>query len=88
MRNSPHSAIAREAGACSRMKPAALTGTVADIADDVLLMRAVRSARSDQHGRGKHPRWVAVAEKFGLGSTYAHQLCRRFRLDPDEQVRR
>jgi hypothetical protein len=62
--------------------------TVADIPDAALLERAVRGARSDRYGRRKHMRWVAVSEKFSLGSTYAHQLCRRFNLNPDEEVRR
>lgn len=63
--------------------------TVNSIPDEELLRRAVRSCRSLQ-GRAtdKHPRWVAVMERFGLGSTFAQQLCRRFDLDPDEKVRR
>lgn len=57
-------------------------------ADD-LLARAVRNAR-DRHCRKgeKHPRWVAVMDWFSLGSGFAHMLCRRYRLDPDEQVKR
>lgn len=66
-----------------------LTGTVADISDDALLRRAVRAARDlSVSARYKHPRWVAVTFCFGLGSTYAHQLCRRFNLDPNELVDR
>lgn len=61
-----------------------LERTVADISDDELLRRAVRGARN--RGRGKGPRWLAVSERFALGSTFSHQLCRRFGLDPDEQV--
>lgn len=62
------------------------TGTVADISDDELLRQAVRNARS-RRTRGWHERWIAVMDAFGLGSTYAWQLCRRFDLDPDEKVR-
>lgn len=58
--------------------------TVADIPDQELLRRAVRGARA--RGRQDAPRWVAVMDAFGLGSTYAHQLCRRFDLEPDEIV--
>jgi hypothetical protein len=58
---------------------------IADISDEELLRRAVRSARAKS--RGFQPRWVAVMERFELGSTYARQLCRRFDFNPDEQVR-
>ncbi|WP_310619646.1 hypothetical protein [Flexibacterium corallicola] len=59
---------------------------VSSIADNELLRRAVGNARRKQ-GRSRHPRWVAVMDVFGLGSTYACELCRRFDLDPDEQVK-
>lgn len=63
--------------------------TVDDIKDEDLLRRAVRSCRARDRRKGeKHPRWTAVVDTFALGSTYAHQLCRRFDLDPDEQVKR
>jgi hypothetical protein len=66
-----------------------VSGTVSDIADNELLRRAVNGARARQYRKGcKHPRWVAVMDAFSLGSTYAVQLCRRFGLDPDEQVKR
>jgi hypothetical protein len=65
------------------------TNTVADIPDDTLLGRAVKSARSSKYPKKmKHPRWVGVTECFSVGSTYANQLCRRFNLDPDEMVAR
>lgn len=32
------------------------------------------------------PRWSHVAAVFGLGSTSAQGLCRRFDVDPDEIV--
>lgn len=62
------------------------TNTVADISDEELLRRAVKNSRP--HGRDKHPRWYAVMYTFGLGSTYASQLCKRFELNPDEMVKR
>ena len=71
------------------MPPKVVHGTVADIPDAELLKRAVRAARSQDYRKGyPHPRWVAVMYVFALGSTYAGQLCRRFGLDPDEEVRR
>lgn len=61
--------------------------TVDSIPDAKLLERAVRGARDHTAPSGhKHPRWVAIAQVFALGSTYSHQLCRRFDLDPDEMV--
>lgn len=56
---------------------------VSDIGDDTLLRRAVENARPKQR---RTPRWVVVMDLFGLGSTYAHQLCRRFDLDPDDII--
>ena len=61
--------------------------TVRDIPDEELLRRAVRNARR-RGPKGDHARWVAVMDAFALGSTYAHQLCRRFDLEPDEMVTR
>lgn len=64
-------------------------GTVADIPDEKLLERAVRGARDHTAPSDhRHPRWVAVSQVFALGSTYSHQLCRRFGLDPEEMVSR
>ena len=63
--------------------------TVNDYPDSNLLARAVRGSRDPGRRKGeRHPRWVAVQAIFGLGSTYSHQLCRRFGIDPNEQVRR
>jgi hypothetical protein len=53
------------------------TGTVYDIPDEKLIERAIRNVR----GRGRVPRWSAVADQFGLGSTYSAQLCARFGLE-------
>jgi hypothetical protein len=62
---------------------------VSSIPDDELLRRAVRCCRSPGARKGqKHARWIAVVDTFALGSTFAHQLCRRFGLDPDEMVKR
>ena len=62
---------------------------IRSIADEKLLERAVRNARSREHRKGeKHPRWVAVMDAFALGSTFATQLCARFGFDPDEMVKR
>lgn len=62
--------------------------SVADIPDEELLRRAVTSARGKYRAGFGHMRWQAVMTCFGLGSTYAHQLCRRFGLDPEEVVKR
>ena len=63
--------------------------SVDDIPDAKLLERAVRSAcRRDARKGEKHPRWTAVSDVFALGSTYATQLCRRYGLDPDEELKR
>lgn len=66
-----------------------MTQTVDSISNNELLRRAVRNARDRQKRKGeKHARRVAVMDAFALGCTYAHQLCRRYGLDPDEQVAR
>lgn len=54
--------------------------------DEALLKRAV-IACGHPSPRARNPRWIAVMKTFGLGSTYAQQLCIRFGLDPDEKVR-
>lgn len=59
--------------------------TVADISDERLLERAVKGARPR---KGRVPRWAAVSDLFALGSTYSIQLCRRFEIDPDQQIGR
>lgn len=54
-----------------------------------LLHRAVWNARDRNARKGqKHPRWVAVMDAFALGSGYSHDLCRKFGLDPEEEVKR
>jgi len=60
-----------------------LSDTVANIPDDELLRRAVMNVQYPHLTR-----WRNVMKTFGLGSTYAAQLCRRFGLDPDEELTR
>lgn len=55
--------------------------------DNALLFRAMASMRPVKKTRDGIARWQAVMDRFGLGSTYAHALCERFRLDPDQKVR-
>lgn len=54
------------------------------ISDEDLVQRAVRNARP-RHPAGS-VRWGAVADALAVGSTYATNLCRRFGLDPHEQL--
>ena len=56
---------------------------VSSIPDEELLRRAVLSARPKYKAS---PKWAAVMDTFGLGSTYARQLCWRFGVDPDETL--
>ena len=56
--------------------------SVADIPDAELLRRVVRTLTRPRRGR-KEFAWAEIHERFGLGSTYAAQLCRRFGVDPD-----
>lgn len=60
--------------------------SVNDIADATLLERAMKDCRR-LRGRDRSPLWAIVARRFALGSGYSAQLCRRFGLDPDEQVK-
>ena len=56
--------------------------TVASIPDDELLRRVVQNL-TRKRPRRKEFAWSEVMAAFGLGSTYAMQLCRRFGIDPD-----
>ena len=56
--------------------------SVADIPDAELLGRVVRSLVTPRPRRAELA-WSEVHRAFGLGSTYAAQLCRRFGFDPD-----
>ncbi len=60
--------------------------SVDTISDCELVGRAVRSARDPHYNGVKHPRWVAVKYVFCLGSGYSMELCRRYGLNPDENV--
>lgn len=63
--------------------------SVSAIPDVVLLERAVRNSRGRCNRKGqKHPRWIAVMDTFALGSGFSMELCRRFGLDPFEEVKR
>lgn len=55
---------------------------VAELED--LVSRAIRC--SHRVTSLKVPRWTCVKRVFSVGSTRAHELCRRFGLDPDEIV--
>lgn len=65
--------------------PELVTNTVADIPDAELLKRAVTNARPR---KGRTVRWAVISDAFGLGSTYSIQLCRRFGIDPYQQIGR
>lgn len=52
--------------------------------DETILGCVVRQAGHYRRRRG--PRWSVVAELCAVGSTAAHELCRRFGVDPDEKV--
>ena len=59
-----------------------ITDGVREIAASGLVLRALRNLRP----RVACPRWAAVSDGFGLGSTYSQELCRNFGLDPNEQI--
>ena len=52
--------------------------------DQEMVSRAIANAKPKLCGVA--PRWVAVMDTFGLGSTYAHDLCRVHGLNPDEPI--
>lgn len=54
---------------------------------EAIVRSAVRTAAmfSDEHLSGR-PVWFAVAERCGVGSTSAIELCRRFDIDPHRTV--
>lgn len=55
-----------------------------EYSDAAMVERAVRNAIP--HGTLPAQRWVAVREVFGYGSTTSVALCRRFGLDPYEEL--
>lgn len=50
-------------------------------ADRTRIILANARRISARRWRGS-PNWVIASEVFGLGSTYAHMLCRRIGVDP------
>jgi len=56
--------------------------------DEALLFRAVSSAMPVRKVRHGAPLWRAVMDTFQVGSTSAHALCERFRLDPEQKTQR
>ena len=57
-----------------------------ELTAESLVERAVRNAMPRELG-GTEIRWSVVGDAFGLGSTYATELCRKFGLDPNDQLR-
>lgn len=58
---------------------------VREIGPEALVRRALMNARP--RGQADRPLWGCVTNAFGLGSTYAEELCRNFGFDPDATVR-
>jgi hypothetical protein len=58
--------------------------SVKEYTQEDLVKRAMRNAFPRVCGDA--PRWVAVMDTFGLGATYAVELCNIHRLDPEEKV--
>ena len=56
-----------------------------NITDCDLVERAVRNAKNN-NPCPTMPRWHCVMRVFGCGSTVAVGLCRRYGLDPDEEL--
>ena len=52
--------------------------------DERILWGVVANAGRLAHVQ--RPRWAAVKDATGLGSTAARELCTRFKFDPEEQV--
>ncbi|MCS4284465.1 hypothetical protein M2396_002761 [Pseudomonas sp. BIGb0278] len=57
-----------------------------EFTEDDLLARAVRGVSGT--GRQKRPRWALMTDVFLCGSGVAHALCRRFGVDPNEDLRK
>lgn len=58
--------------------------SVKSISDADLVKRAVRNAVN--HDRVPRPRWHVISRSFGLGSTFASELCVIHEIDPDEYM--
>jgi hypothetical protein len=57
---------------------------VTDYTEKDLVERAIMNAHPRECGESE--RWVAVMDTFGLGSTYARELCVLHGLNPDDKV--
>lgn len=56
--------------------------TIAAKSSDVFaVMAGARRVCKREYQRS--PNWVLAMELFGLGNTYAHEICRRNGIDPD-----
>ena len=63
-----------------------MTEILLKVTDRELLRRAVASMRLVRDKRQlQKPRWSAVMDMFGLGSTYARIVCVDLGFDPDEK---
>lgn len=63
--------------------------SVRDLSAEELVKRAISGSFSRHSRKGQsHPRWVAVASTFQLGSTFARELCGIYGFDPDEEIAR
>lgn len=62
---------------------------VNSIADAELIRRVIANCAVRPRARNARtvPLWCKVSDAFSLGSTYAHQLCRKFGHDPEMMVR-
>jgi len=58
--------------------------SVTHYSHESMVGRAIRNAKPRECGEA--PRWVAVMDTFGFGSTYAIELCHLYGLDPEEKV--
>lgn len=57
---------------------------IREITDEQLVRRAMMNARPTKIG--KWPRFAAVMDTFGLGSTYSWELCEAHGLNPEDIV--
>lgn len=57
---------------------------VPELSDAFLVERAVRCAEPPE--ATAMLRWAVIKRTFGVGSTVAKDLCRRFGLNPDEVI--
>lgn len=57
--------------------------------EDDLIRRAIRGLQGPSKYRSKYgtERWILVKDLFGVGSTVACGLCRKYGFDPYESLR-